>query len=193
MSMDLSTVQKPTNALELLKTYVALPEAERTDHDRVMILLLSRLESNDHVIDVQATIAAGGYTETGEPNLALARADWSECYLYRSRTATRYQPGIWPSHRATTYSFPSPEGTPEPDWMRNGRMCAVVPPIPPEHRPKRWRLRQYLILWEAEWALKPLPPGDPALLRPIGPGGRLAVVEHVWDPTPLELLALGLR
>ncbi len=193
MSMDLSTVQSPPNAGELLETYRALPEDQRTDHDRVMIDLLSHLSADAHVIDIQATIEAGGFTDKGEPHLALARADWSECYLHRDSRNIRYQPDIWPHHMATTYSFRTPENTPTPDWMRNGRMCAIVPPIPPKHRPRRWRLRQFLILWEAEWALKPLPPGDPALLRPIGPGGRLAVVEHVWDPTPLELLVLGLR
>jgi hypothetical protein len=192
MSMAMTTIQRPANAGELLTSYRDLPEDQRTDHDKVMILLLSQLKADAHVIDVAATIEAGGFNGHGEPALALARADWTECYLKQDHRRIRYQPAIWPHHHATTYSFPLPSEA-EPDWMRNGRMCAIVPPIPPKHRPKRWALRRYLILWEAEWALRPLPPGDPALLRPIGPGGRIAVVEHVWDPTPLELLALSLR
>jgi hypothetical protein len=70
---------------------------------------------------------------------------------------------------------------------------AMVPLVPPEHRPPRgWGDR--LLLWEADdwtWASSPAPPHDPALLRPIG--GDLYAVEAVWDLTEIERLVLAGR
>lgn len=70
---------------------------------------------------------------------------------------------------------------------------AMVPIVPPEHRPARG-LASRLILWDVEewrWATVPAPPGDPALLRHVG--GDIYAVEAVWDLTPLEQLVLSGR
>jgi hypothetical protein len=69
------------------------------------------------------------------------------------------------------------------------RFRAMVPPVPPALRPRR-HLRNYHILWEADWvrAVPPRPPGDPALLKRIG--GDLYAVLATWDLTELERLVL---
>jgi hypothetical protein len=191
--MELTTVERPANAEEMLGYYLDLSEADRTPVDVAMIDLLKSLDDDAKVIDVEASLRAGGADENGRPALALARADWETCYLEHNRWRTRYAHAYWPRGNAQTFVY---DHLVEVEAGYGKTMAAMVPPIPPMARPKRWRLRKYLILWEATWAEAPQPPGDPALLRPIGGGiiaGRLAVVEHVWDPTPLELLVLGMR
>jgi hypothetical protein len=47
------------------------------------------------------------------------------------------------------------------------------------------------VLWEADWKVHPVPPGDPALLKHIG--GDLYAVVAVWDLTPLEQAVLAAR
>lgn len=67
---------------------------------------------------------------------------------------------------------------------------AMVPIVPPKHRPPRG-LGNRLVLWQAEdwtWTRVPQPPGDPALLQPVG--GDLYAVEATWDLTELERLVL---
>jgi hypothetical protein len=70
---------------------------------------------------------------------------------------------------------------------------AMVPIVPPKHRPGRW-LGDRLVLWEADdwmWSSPPGPPHDPALLRHVG--GDLYAVEAVWNLTELERLVLSGR
>jgi hypothetical protein len=70
---------------------------------------------------------------------------------------------------------------------------AMVPIVPPKHRPARG-LGDRLVLWEADdwtWSRVPAPPGDPALLRHVG--GDLYAVEAVWHLTELERLVLSGR
>ena len=66
---------------------------------------------------------------------------------------------------------------------------AIVPMIPPLLRPPH-NLRNYHILWEAEWEIATrTPPGDPALLKQLE--GDLYVVLAVWDLSELERAVLG--
>lgn len=77
-------------------------------------------------------------------------------------------------------------------WNRPA-WSAMVPIVPPKHRPERG-FGQRLVLWEVDdWvrASLPAPPHDPALLRPLG--GDLYAVEAVWDLTELERLVLSGR
>jgi hypothetical protein len=74
-----------------------------------------------------------------------------------------------------------------------GAWTAMVPIVPPRHRPPRG-LGNRLVLWEADdwtWATVPAPPGDPALLRHVG--GDLYAVEATWNLTELERLVLSGR
>jgi hypothetical protein len=65
---------------------------------------------------------------------------------------------------------------------------AMAPVIPPALRPAH-HLRNYHLLWEAEWSRIPRPPGDPALLKHVA--GDLYAVLAVWDLTPLEQAVLA--
>jgi hypothetical protein len=69
---------------------------------------------------------------------------------------------------------------------------AMVPIVPPRFRGRG--LGDRLVLWEADdwtWSTVPQPPGDPALLKPLG--GDLYAVEAVWHLTELERLVLSGR
>lgn len=66
----------------------------------------------------------------------------------------------------------------------------IVPLVPPRHRPKNSRIRNFHILWEVdEWTM--VPPKDPALLRHIR--GDLWSVQAIWDLSELERLVLTQR
>jgi hypothetical protein len=78
-------------------------------------------------------------------------------------------------------------------WTRSA-WSAMVPIVPPKHRPAGANLRNLLVLWEADdwtWATVPSPPGDPALLQHVG--GDIYAVLAAWDLTPLEQLVLSGR
>lgn len=75
---------------------------------------------------------------------------------------------------------------PSLDLIRAAHLRALVPAVPVALRPGE-PLAGLQILWEAEWQSNP--PGDPALLKPLG--GNLASVIATWDLTPLEKLALA--
>jgi hypothetical protein len=77
-------------------------------------------------------------------------------------------------------------------WDSRGVPRAIVPIIPPKLRPKRTRLSEFHVLFEAEWAVHtPPPPVDPALLRHLG--GDLYAVVAVWELTEVERAVLALR
>ena len=64
-------------------------------------------------------------------------------------------------------------------------MSAFLPLVPAPLRPK-YHLRNYFVLWEANW--HPAPPVDPYLLKPIV--GSLMEIVAEWDVSPIELAAV---
>lgn len=71
-----------------------------------------------------------------------------------------------------------------------GAVRAMVPNVPPGLRPAH-HLRNYRVLFEAEWAQDPRPPVDPALIKRIS--GDLYAVVAVWNLTELERAVLAGR
>ena len=140
-------------------------------------------------------------SETGQPKLAIARADWKTVYFHPKKTIEngdgwyRYNhnvtgagcfndsPRFIPNAYARTYSLP--RGTfSENLSVRN--IWSRVPHIPPRLRPTI-HLRNFHILFEVEkWEEYPV---DPYLLRRIE--GYLFVVVAEWELTPLEASLLS--
>ena len=81
-------------------------------------------------------------------------------------------------------TFTSPADKPALHLPQVPSATAIVPSIPPLHRPHD-SLENYWLLWEAEWTR---PPVDPALLKHLGL--NLYAVLAVWDLTPLEQAVL---
>lgn len=186
--MDMPTItMDPDEARAQAADYQAMDPSQMTDEDLAVLAGLLSLVEGKPVVDVRQCLVAGGLHDDGTPRLALARADWTWCWLrtnWGRRGLVEFLPQHWPHPRAHTLAYQWPQAAAHHTGLR-----AMVPPIPPGHRPRRYRLRRHLILFEADqWERVPRPPGDPALLRPIH--GDLAVVEHVWDLTPLEQAVL---
>lgn len=105
-----------------------------------------------------------------------------------SRGRHRFDAGTFERPPETGFAY----GNDVAAWDRSA-WTSMVPIVPPKHQPARG-FGDRLILWEVEnweWTSLPAPPGDPALLRPIG--GDIYAVEAVWDLTELERLVLAGR
>lgn len=192
--MNVSKIEmNKAEAKDAFGHYRNLPAAARTAEDDAIMRGYKALASGAAIIDITKAFGDTGVDEKGRPKLAIARADaywgyfnWEEVNVARFRSCYEKEPG-WrvpiTKHGMTTIrSMKSPENR----HSAHGR--ALVPLIPPQHRPK-FKLSGYHILWEAEW--QNVPPVDPFLLRHLG--GALYVVLAQWDLTEVEQSVLAGR
>lgn len=134
------------------------------------------------VISVNDAIRRAGRDEHGRPKLAIMRADQQEvicCYghaelvqftnVYNSRAGEWHFEIPWPHRPLRTWT----------------RARALLPRIPPQHRPAKGTLPNYHLLWEANWTDIP---SDPYLLKRIGKDAW--VVLAAWDLTDVEVSVL---
>lgn len=195
--MELTTLISPEEAAERLAVYEAQLTEERTAEDDAIRLGYRAAARGLPVIHLSQTIAAGGWFPNGLPRLAVVRANATECFV-RVRKPRAEQVRVTFADRdddrgrarvgayRVEIDLPVPDEAPK--WWESGR--TVVPSIPPQHRPRRHRLRGFHILWEVEqW--DPTPPVDPALIRHLR--GDLWTVVAVWDLTDLERAVLAGR
>lgn len=139
------------------------------------------------VISAQASIASTGLDDLGRPKLALCRADQTEVRVnVNDHSITGYAEAFTRINFKGTLQGGNgidiviPGGPPiRKPWAR-----ALLPRIPPQHRPAR-NLSSYHILWEAEWQDIPR---DPYLLKRIGKDAW--VVLAAWDLTDVEVSVL---
>ncbi len=141
-----------------------------------------QIAKGNTVISVHDAIRRGGVDELGRPRLAIMRADqtrvecsafWDESVIFtnehNSRAAEWHFEIKWPGRPVKARS----------------RLAALLPRIPPQHRPPGGDLGKYHILWEADWSSIPR---DPYLLKRIGKDAW--VVLAAWDLTDVELSVL---
>jgi hypothetical protein len=167
------------------------------------------------VDDVDVSWWSGGHTHSDRisvcaPALAIARADARTVWVRpldpaRPDDGFTFQADGWQWHPRKPDRVVMPGGlfNAEDEYGAAGhdeipagisinqvRLKAMAPTIPPPLRPAH-ALRNYHLLWEAEWAVgSTIPPGDPALLKHLG--GDMYAVLGVWDLTPLERAALAM-
>lgn len=133
------------------------------------------------------------------PKLAVCRADIERVFCRGINTAGgvrfTYVPDNWQLRETHTRKrFDVANGTFEVPALAAStwphEMVSMAPSVPPALRP-RTHLRNYHLLWEAEWKQpkRLVPPGDPALLHHVG--GELYAVLACWDLTPLEQAVLA--
>lgn len=174
---------------------------DRQDAETKQIMDGYKALANGHqVIDIVATIKAGGATEHAArrgaallPNLAVMRADQRWCHVSTDTDGkvVFYNRGDSPkgNERRNVVRLPAgtiPVNTQYISMWSGWR--SMVPPVPPGLMPK-FGLGNYHVLYEAEW--ENIAPKDPALLKHIG--GDLFVVLAVWDLTELERTVLAGR
>lgn len=164
--------------------------AIETDMDAEIRRAFHALSKGTVVIQALKSIALAGVDERhGLPKLAICRADRPAVWVDRfTNGSALFRDHAYDSgdkrilrERIPAGSFPSRGDT------ISGK--AYMPMIPIHLRPKR-ALRNYHILWEAEWS--PVPPGDPYLLQRIGKGD-LWIVHAMWDLTDVEKAAMATR
>lgn len=164
--------------------------------DEEIAAIYQKIAQGRTVIRAIASIAAAGVHTSGPylnlPKLAIGRADLPEVRWQAANGGGVFVDAAHWSRRSNE-AFSRSVVVPRGMWpgMTNAHPngAAKLPPIPLHLRPKRG-LASYHILWEAEW--KPLPPGDPMLLRRIGRSDAWLVVA-AWDLTPIERAALATR
>jgi len=193
MNAPTITMPKEEARAKLKEYHQAVRDNPRDETYRTMHASFRALVRGHRLIDVSKAIVAGGVDEKGFPKLALARADWPDCWCQARK--------IWgdPLHRRLTFSR-------EKNDLRRGRVNsshlaeltlalslnveqtdrARVPIIPPALKPAG-RLSNYSILFEAEWDYTE--PADPFLLRHLG--GTLYVILDAWDLTDVERAIFG--
>jgi hypothetical protein len=173
--------------------YQDIPLDERQPGDEEKLAGYRAMAKGQMLIELIGTMQRGGLDARGMPRLAICRASAKKVFFvppapYGGGGYYFVPERYW--RRTKTDRVVLPRAT----WARQTvaeynaatARWAVVPSIPPEHRPRYGKragnLDYYHILWEAEW--KPEPPGDPVLLRHVA--GTLYAVIAQWDLTALE-------
>jgi hypothetical protein len=208
--MELETItMEPEAAKAAYEDYAAAVRANHDAEDRAIADGYKALAEGKNLINLPQALAAGGtdtvkiaslwrrgLSQVPVPKLAICRANARIAYtagIDRDGgcliTADKRASQLHTHNRRDRFVIP--DGTfDKPDEFTGVYVKAIVPNIPPRLRPKRG-LQLYTLLWEAEWSVDPLPPGDPALLRRLG--GDLYIVLGTWDLTPLEQAVLSGR
>jgi hypothetical protein len=188
------------------RTQIQKTRLEREDEElKIAYRELSR--EKRIVILPEALRKAGIDVLSGLPNLAIVKADAEWCYFHGNKYCSGRRSGFHSGFDSCKYF----DGTPlwftelfPPEttnlaWRnqqrREGRTAlkeypvrAMVPKVPPRLAPDR--LGGYWILFEPKWE-DILPDPDPILLSRASE--TIFVVVAVWDMTPIESAALGLR
>jgi hypothetical protein len=135
------------------------------------------------VISVRDAIVSAGIDAERRPRLAICRADASRC------VCTRFPPprneAVYGTDLGRSSAGAGKITIPWPGLNAWGRIGAIVPRIPPQHRPAAGTLAHYHVLWEADWTAIPK---DPYLLRRIGKDAWVVVA--AWELTDVELSVL---
>jgi hypothetical protein len=197
--MDLAAIEiDQDEAREKLDEYASLVYAERTAEDDAIAAGYRAAARGLPVISLSRTVASGGFHGNSLPRLAVIRADATQCFarwsgddvIFADRDDWQVNRGALVGAHSVRVPFAGDELP-----ARNSRKTwsagsAMVPIVPPRHRPKPGRLRRCHILWEVEsWTW--IAPEDPALIRHIR--GDLWAVLATWNLTELERLVLTQR
>jgi hypothetical protein len=210
---EVVTIDKD-EALKKFNEYKSALRVSRSQHDRMMKAVYGALSEGLGVINPRAAIVKAGVEQVNlHPRLAISRADRETVFFNRRHyderaffsSSERFflnAPNKSAQAKRDQLAFGPGDLPRVPDsevWSRARPLYqeivkATVPVIPPEHRPTTGSLAEYSILWEVEkWEALPRPqraPGDPMLLKPLGPTGLYAVMAH-WDLTEIEKMVLG--
>lgn len=207
--MELATIEMPR--VEARKAYLEYRDAIRKhqdqeldevrtrqlDQDRAIRDAYKQLSVGNQLIQLESTILSAGFDTSGRPRLAICRADAEETWMERTRQGQITFMASEDSHRKwegrvaarKRLRFAGPSFDPIGDWRVEA--VSTLPNIPPVFRPSN-HLRNYHLLWEAEWrnvrSSRARAPRDPALLKFLG--GDLWAVLGVWDLTDVERAAL---
>jgi hypothetical protein len=196
MTMPLAVLEVPKEvAVAKLAAYRQAVRETNWAEDRALARGFKEIAAGRQLISLPETIAAGGFDDQQRPRLAIARADTRQVTLHRAAGFLYFMDQDWWRLRVGGQSVNDHyvQVLAEGVERNSADFSAIVPLVPPEHRPRRGRglanLHLYHVLFEAEW--RRVAPRDPALLRHLG--GDMWVVLAVWDLTELERAVLAGR
>ncbi len=199
--MQLPTIEmKKQEAREAFLDYRHAVRERHNAEDEALMRIYRHVSQGKMVLNIFEAIHAGGDDAKMLPRLAFVRADSKEVFVCRNPNGSaefvaeqsyftnwgrtygqRDQKLLLPEHslpeRILDEALPS----------RPLSARAVAPVIPPALRPAH-ALRNYHLLWEADWKKMPVP-RDPALLKHLG--GPFYAVVAMWDVTPVEAAVIG--
>ncbi len=141
-----------------------------------------QIANGKRVISAFGAIQQAGVDERKRPRLAIARAD---CLRVRCWTWSDHLDFDDPTKRMVGRDGRWLLKVPFTGVNAVFNLGAIVPRIPPQHRPAQELLDKYHILWEADWHEVPK---DPYLLRRIGKDAWIVLA--AWDLTEVELSVL---
>ncbi len=176
--MNIKSIQ--VSYTEALAKYEEYRKAVKENHQmqyKEQLKAFSYAKRGKRLINIATIIKDAGFDDKLRPKLAICRADAEHCYFYSHNDGYGYYSiDSWPCRGR---QIELPNGT-FPKESSGKKMRAIVPIIPPSLKPKG-SLKNYYILWEAEWEDVPR---DPILLRKIK--GYVYVVLAAWNLTELE-------
>jgi hypothetical protein len=169
------------------EAFIAYREAVRRQYDKEYEALMhgyKHLAKGKVLLDLHQVIKNGGADSQHRPNLAIARADLKQVFMFRFENGSILYNCENTSWTSSTRNVKKRVLLPPDTFGRltGGRIQAkaVVPLVPATHKP-RGGLANFHILWEADWTNIPV---DPILLKHLH--GSLYAVLAQWDLTPLE-------
>ena len=196
--MNLTTIEMPVSeAASAFREYRTAVRSAKVaainSEDAQIARAYKALADGKQILNIMDAFEGAGVDALGLPKLAIARADEKTITVQRYGWADFLEIGPEPlvtRHRrgvaaGLVFRFPSDRRFEGTTITRH----ATVPNIPPHLRPP-FDLKNYHLLWEPKWEIRPRPPGDPALLKHIG--GPLYAVLAIWDLTPVEQAVLSL-
>lgn len=199
--MDLKTIETSKGeARRLYNEYrTALKPKSATVEDEQIMAGYKAIAKGKTILNLAEVMRQAGVDDKGRPHLAISRADQARVQYHSQSFEHSYRPTFSPpgkySRRFTSLIVVLPDKTLTRSLWNSATshwdsiQCASpVPIIPPKIRPKN--IRDYYILWEAEWEDVPV---DPMLLRRIHRTALLYAVIATWDLSALERSILGNR
>ena len=162
--------------------------------ERAVLTTLRQLKKGKKVIDLYRVFKQVASDHIGRPKLALANAAWKWCHYRRERNMVTFRGdsnfGYGRSGLVNEFKVPPAfMAGPVPDVGKQITGRAVVPMIPANLLPAS-PLREFHILFEAEWQDVPV---DPILLQNIKGTNNLFVVLAHWNLTETERSVLAGR
>jgi hypothetical protein len=200
--MKLDTIEMSRPAAR--EAFLAYRRAVRERHDAEDEQIMRgyrELARGRMLISLSEAIRTAGADDRGRPKLAIVRAHSREVHVHvrsdGSEVTFTDDGDYWRARHRNRVTVRDAGIMPPicsracmgvgSDHRHPLVAAAITPIVPPPLRPAA-HLRNYHVLFEADWKA---PPVDPALLRHIG--GDLYAVLAVWDLTPVERLVLAGR
>ena len=155
----------PTVARQAWQAYRAAIKLRHTKEDEILMRGYKHLAQDKKILDLFEVMKKAGVDSLDRPQLAIARASWEKCWLYKSAGAVTFSKNRFTRSNVIHNRVDLPDAVLSHSGGAIYNLFARVPMIPPQFKPFG-SLDNYHILWDAQWEQET--PSDPILLRHLG-------------------------